>query len=179
MDASLNEFLQTLHNEKSETMIERSRYVREKIVFILGIMGFGSLNFGIAGIHSLSILYMVPLVAFGYDLYINAADEGIKRIGAFFGAQKSCSTTSEKNYEKYVRIRRGKNAPIANVLFSLIGTIGAGFMLFLSDGMIIQLWWFVLWSMAIIGMNFIHKMNMRIFDTEDVDQLLKSPEEIP
>lgn len=168
------EFLRTLHEEKSDTMTERSKYARDKIVFILGIMGFGSLNFSFSGVNSVTILYLVPLVAFGYDLYIDAYDEGIKRIGAFLRSQSSMSSESEKNYERYVRIRRGKYASIANVLFSLVGTAGAGFIVFLESGFSLPLWWFAGWSGMIIGMSFMHRKQASTYDHDDVDQELKN-----
>jgi hypothetical protein len=174
MESSLDEFVRTLHEEKLKTMAERSKFTRDKIVFVLGIMGIGSVNLTFSGMNSSTILYMVPLVAFGYDLYINAMDEGIKRIGAFLSTQVSCSSDSEKNYENYVQKRRGKYAPVANVLFSLIGTLGAGIIVTLSTSLTIYAWWFVCWSIAIIGMYFLHKSHVASFDREDVDAKLKS-----
>ena len=163
----MEEFIRTIHEEKLNTMKEREKYARDKILFILGIMGFGSLNFGVSGFKSGEILYIVPLVAIGYDLYINAYDEGIKRIGAFLRSPNSCSSNCEKDYEIYVATKRGKYAPIANVLFSLIGTIGAFIIVLLSTGLVIQLWWFAILSGIIIFMFISHKRHIMKFDFEN------------
>ena len=167
MESSVDEFIRTLHEEKLNTMKEREKYARDKILFVLGIMGFGSLNFGVSGFKSSEILFIVPLVAIGYDLYINAYDEGIKRIGAFLRRPNSCSSKCEKDYEIYVAGKRGKYAPIANVLFSLIGTIGALFIVFLSTGPVIQLWWFVILGIIVIVMYISHRRHIMTFDFEN------------
>jgi hypothetical protein len=175
MESPLEEFVHTLHKEKLNTMKERSKHARDKILFILGIMGFGSLSFRIAEFNSSTILFLVPLVAFGYDLYINASDEGIKRIGAFLREIPNCSAECEQIYEMYVKKRRGSYAPLANVLFSMIGTFGALLVIFLSQGSITiyQAGWFVAWGIFITIVYLNHRRIVQSFDTDKLDDILR------
>ena len=171
--------MHTLHEEKLNTMKERSKHARDKILFILGIMGFGSLSFRIAEFNSSTILFLVPLVAIGYDLYINASDEGIKRIGAFL-REKNCATACEQLYEEYVKKRRGNYAPIANVLFSMIGTLGALLIIFLSERSVAdyQFWWFIIWSIIIMVVYFNHRRIVKGFDSDTLSDIVgKSKQE--
>ena len=166
MESSLDEFVHSLHQEKLNAMLERSKYARDKIVFILGILGFGALNFGTSEFNSTTILYVVPLVAIGYDLYINASDEAIKRIGAFLRTT-TYSSKCEHEYEEYTTEKRGKSAPMANVLFSLIGTFGALAIILLSQNSVpyYLFGWFLLWGVIIGAVYVKHRRLIEVYDS--------------
>ncbi len=153
--------------------MERSKYARDKILFILGIMGFGSLNFKVStDIYSHAILYLVPLVAIGYDLYINAYDEGIKRIGAFIRSPDCRCTRSEKKYEIYVTENRGTYTPTANLLFSSAGILMAGVMVIITTGFtvqipLIQILWFIIGIGVLFLIHIRHWNRIQKFDSSN------------
>jgi hypothetical protein len=129
MVGSNGEFLNSLHQEKLLTMKTRSRYVELKIGFIIGILGLGSLGtinelFGqiVPEFNSSILLWVTPIVAIGYDLYINASDLSIKRIGAFIRCNRPLVSKCEFAWEQFVTEKRGILAPQANLIFSFMAT---------------------------------------------------------
>ena len=123
------EFHKHLHEEKLRTLAERSKYISRKIAFITGFFGLGSLtkfdHLGGSRVFS-SLFFFIPVIAIGYDLYINAADSSIKKMGAFLGKNSdSGSGESEKAWEKSSGDNRDKIAPFACLLLSCAATIGA------------------------------------------------------
>ena len=132
MDMLHKEFLQSLHNEKIKTQSERATYVNSKLAFVTGLFGLGSLNIGTMELHWL--LYLIPLVAIGYDLYIRAADLSIKKIGAFLRSHPESGTgESEKAWESFSAKCRDSIAPIANTLFTLVVTIAAALYIYVQN----------------------------------------------
>lgn len=118
------EFLKTFHEEKLKTQTERTTYITSKLAFVTGLFGLGSLKIGGTDFHWL--LYLIPLVAIGYDLYIRAADSSIKKMGAFLRSHSHSGTgESEKAWEQFSAQFRDTLAPLANMLFTLVVTIVA------------------------------------------------------
>ena len=122
------EFLRALHEEKIRTQNERTQLITMKLAFIAVLFGLGSVNMGIrfdiADIFWL--LYIIPLVAISYDLYIMSADSRIKRIGAFLGRNPvSLAGKAEREWERFCASYRDGMAPSANMFFSAIVTLGA------------------------------------------------------
>lgn len=118
------DFLKSLHDEKIRMQAERATYITNKLAFVIGMFGLGSLKISTLDFHWL--LYLIPLVAIGYDLYIRAADSSIKKIGAFLREQPISGTAnSEKAWEQFSAKCRDSLAPIANTLFTFIITVAA------------------------------------------------------
>ena len=118
------EFLKHLHKEKLKTQAERAKYIFSKLAFITGLFGLGSLKIG--NVTANGVFFLIPVIVIGYDLYINAADSSIKKIGAFLGKNnKAGSGDSEKAWEKSSGDNRDKIAPLASCLLSFVATIGA------------------------------------------------------
>lgn len=118
------EFLRTLHEEKIKTQEARTAFISSKFVFITGLFGLGVLKYGTVDFHWL--LYLVPLVAIGYDLYIRAEDFSIKKIGAFLRSKAETHTTkSEIAWEIFSAEHRDRLAGRATSLFTFIITIAA------------------------------------------------------
>jgi len=127
------EFLQSLHEEKIKTQGERANYITSKFAFITGLFGLGALKIGVIDFSML--LYFIPLVAIGYDLYIRAADLSIKKMGAFLRSNPQAGTTEiEQAWEKFAAENRDKLAQLATTLFSFIIIIGAAVFIFLQQG---------------------------------------------
>src|SRR3972149_3080574 len=167
------EFLQALHNEKIKTQSERADYTKNKLAFVIGLFGLGSLKIG--DVESHWILYLIPLVAIGYDLYIRAADVSIKKIGAFLRTNP-VTTTNEKEWENFSAKYRDTIAPIANTLFTLVVTIVAAMYIYALEqirnllflGVFIS--WFIVFFFIILWMWQTHRKIIREIDnTESSD----------
>ena len=126
MEASNQEFLRALHEEKIRTQTERADYMTRKLAFITVLFGLSSMNLGIPIADFCWLLYFVPLVAICYDLYIMSADSRIKRIGAFLGRHpSSISGERERQWENFCVSYRDDLSPSANMFFSIIVTLSA------------------------------------------------------
>lgn len=120
------EFLRALHEEKIRTQNERADLVTRKLTFITVLFGLSSVNLGIRIADICWLLYLVPLVAISYDLYIMSADSRIKRIGIFLGRHPiSMAGEAEQEWEEFCTAYRDSLAPSANMFFSIIVTFGA------------------------------------------------------
>ena len=126
-------FLETLHEEKVETQKARANYISAKFAFITGLFGLGALQIGGGNFHWL--LFLIPLVAMGYDLYIRAEDLSIKKIGAFLRTDPQAQTAeSEKAWERFSAQYRDKLAQLATSLFTLIIIVVAAVYLLVLQG---------------------------------------------
>ncbi len=109
---------------KLKTQEARANYVSAKFAFITGLFGLGALQIGGVSFHWL--LYFIPLVAIGYDLYIRAEDLSIKKIGTFLRSDPQAQTAeSEKAWERFSAQYRDKLAQLATSLFTFIILIAA------------------------------------------------------
>ncbi|MCP4136445.1 MAG: hypothetical protein GY754_36080 [bacterium] len=118
------EFLQSLHREKISRQESRGTYSNRKIAFITGLLGISTLKIGQE--HFFWLLFLVPLVAVGYDIYINSADIHIKKIGAFLRNNPEAGVAeNEKAWERFSSESRSKFARIAVSFFTVIATIVA------------------------------------------------------
>ena len=118
------EFLQSLHHEKIATQDERAKYALGKLGFLTVYFAVSSVSLG--GVDLFWLLFLVPLVAIGYDLYIRAADFSVKRIGAFLRTDpKAGVSDSEKAWEEFAAQTRDTYAPLAAPLFTAAATIAA------------------------------------------------------
>jgi hypothetical protein len=127
------EFLKALHDEKTKTQGERTTYITSKFAFITGLFGLGALRIGEVNFGWL--LYFIPLVAIGYDLYIRAADLSIKKMGAFLRNQSKSGTAEiEKDWESFAARYRDKLAQLATTLFTFFLIIAAAVYIYAQQG---------------------------------------------
>jgi hypothetical protein len=152
LDAN-REFLKLLRDEGIKTQGERASYITRKLTFVMVLLGLSSVKIADAGLHWL--LYLVPLVAIGYDLYIRAADSSLKKMGAFLRADaQSGAGPSEKAWEQSCARHRDGNAPTANALFSFIVSAAAAIRIAACDyalwagGARLRLAGFILWLLV-------------------------------
>lgn len=118
------EFLKALHEEKTKTQERRATYATSKAAFITGLFGLGSLKISGADFHWL--LYLIPLIAIGYDLYLRAEDSSIKKMGAFLRNHPQAKVSeTEKAWERFSAEYRDKLAQLANALFSFVAILAA------------------------------------------------------
>lgn len=140
------EFLKALHDEKVKTQSERANYITSKFAFITGLFGLGALQIG--EMNFIMLLYFIPVLAIGYDLYIRAADLSIKKIGAFLRSDPLARTTdAEKAWETFSSRHRDKLAHLANMIFSYVIIFAAAASIFALQGEKNRIFsiWFSLW----------------------------------
>jgi hypothetical protein len=118
------DFLSALHQEKIQTQKERTDYVKAKLIFVSALFGLGSVKIG--DLTNATILYFIPFIAVGYDLYIHAADKSIKKIGAFLRDEPEADTSNaETKWEQISSLCRDRSARITNTLFSTLVTLAS------------------------------------------------------
>jgi hypothetical protein len=72
------------------------------------------------------ILYIIPLISIGFDIYILTEDFKIKRIGEFL---KNKSDSDFIEWENWVSKYKNPYATFGAPLFTMISLLGAGFLL--------------------------------------------------
>ncbi|MEN6611359.1 MAG: hypothetical protein ABFC24_10995, partial [Methanoregulaceae archaeon] len=94
----------------------------------LAFFGIGTIKIG-----SYWILYLIPFIAIGYDLYIQGSDSSIKKIGSFIRTNRFCKRGRCMNeWEDFIVKKRDKFAPYANFLFTLVVIIAAAIYIFIQ-----------------------------------------------
>jgi hypothetical protein len=127
-------FLEQLYNEKELHKQHRHGYVVQKLTFVTALFGLGSL--AVRGTELTPLLFLVPVVALCFDIYIFAEDYKVKRIGAFIKEVKKvrvgdCVSDIEYEWELYASRYREPFAWRA----SLITTVAV----YIASGAV--LWW--------------------------------------
>ena len=165
------QFLQSLHEEKVGTQEERAKYVLSKLGFVAALFGLGSVS--IQGSDFGWLLYLVPIVAIGYDLHIRAADSSIKRIGAFLRDRAlSGACPPEAKWEQGCVRTRDRLAPGANTLFTILVTAAAALPLVASP-LPSSRWFWPAWaawlavcSALVVWQHLAHRRMVRALDTK-------------
>ncbi|WKZ35867.1 MAG: hypothetical protein QY332_19835 [Anaerolineales bacterium] len=168
------EFLKALHDEKTKAQGTRAAYTSSKFAFITGLFGLGALKIGMVDFHWL--LYLIPWVALGYDLYIRAEDLSIKKMGAFLRSDPKAKTAeSERAWERFSAQYRDKLAHVATTLFTLIITISAAVYIYAQQSakqagiLRIEFWmgfiaWFTISFSANVGLWASHQIQIKKLD---------------
>jgi hypothetical protein len=98
------DFIQQLREEISETQNRRESFIKAKLAFAVALLGVGAVS--IKGeFGATPLLYLVPLVAFVFDLYILGEDFSIKRAGVFIKTSPA-APIEERLWEKGVDSKR-------------------------------------------------------------------------
>ncbi len=113
-------FMGELRTEINQSQQRRHEHVAAKLVFISGLLGLGSLS--LENMPTRQLLFIVPIVAFAYDLYILGEDYGIRRAGSFIRCS-GATPPQEVLWEKLVQTRKDPFSSAAGPLSSAI-TIG-------------------------------------------------------
>lgn len=114
-------FIGELRTEINQSQQRRHEYVAAKLIFISGLLGLGSLS-SIGTITTRQLLFIVPFVAFVYDLYILGEDYGIRRAGSFI-RRSSATPPQEALWEELVRSKKDPFSFIAGPLSSAIALL--------------------------------------------------------
>lgn len=153
-DQEEQEFLKHLRDEKLKTQERRTTYTLRKFAFTIGLIGVGSI--GTIGtqrgiVYSpLYLLYIVPFVSLGFDLYILAEDYSVKRIGAFL---KHKGSPREGEWEKWVATNRDPFAPFSISLLTTLVLIASGIIIGAEDRSVVFNIFFWIWIIINIVTN--------------------------
>jgi|GEM_PF-705813 len=116
--ATDQDFVQHLREEKLATQKARADYTLHKLAYATALLGAGSIQVELQRFDLSWLLYLVPLVALTFDLYILGEDLSIKRIGAFL--RSSSVTPAEQQWEQWSARNRDVFAPFAMPLLSTL-----------------------------------------------------------
>jgi hypothetical protein len=118
------DFLKALRAEIAAIQSERDQLIRQKIAFVIGLFGIGSVKF-LAPVNTVALLYMAPLVAIAFDMYIVGKEFRVRRAGAFFLEPSTKAPDNERDWETFVRKKRDPFARYAGGLLSGIVLIAS------------------------------------------------------
>ncbi|MCA9377245.1 hypothetical protein KC685_04995 [Candidatus Dojkabacteria bacterium] len=123
------EFLESLHEEKLKHKEHRVQFVKQKLLFTIGLFSIGALkqiNLGGSNVELSDLLLFVPIVALAFDIYIFAEDFKVKRIGIYI-FEKCNPSKAEKNWEDWLSQpkHREKTALFASVMLTVVALIAS------------------------------------------------------
>ena len=161
------DFLKDLRAEIMATQERRFSFIRQKFVFVVGLLGVGSIS--ITGkLDTLWVLYLAPLVAFSFDLYVYGEDFGVKRAGAFMRKQSTNVPQNEREWEEFVGRNRDPLTKAAGTLLSFLVLLGAAAGLLAAGKPTPWYWpWIGLNLAAIIGLRFYRRHLTRLEEALD------------
>lgn len=119
----MEKLIEQLQKEKEICQSSRQNFILKKLTFIATLFGVSSINF--AQLSFYEILYIIPVIALGYDIYILTEDFKIKRIGEFLRTQES----EMQAWENWVAAHPNRYASPAAPFFTFITIAGSGMLL--------------------------------------------------
>lgn len=145
-----SDFLTKLRTEIQSAKGYRHDFIMRKFAFGTGLLGLGSfsiLTIGDTSIDLSLLLYLVPLVAIAFDLYIITEDYKIKRAGAYLRKKKCGSTCEEKGWEDYANEHPNRLSTIAFAVVTILYLLGAAAILYQTEPNTIL---FVFWIQIVL-----------------------------
>lgn len=158
------DFLSKLYDEKLKHKEHRHEFVKQKLLFIIGLSSIGSLNN--TGHFDFSILlYFIPFVAIAYDVYICSEDFKIKRIGVYVRRTEAFKGTDDANWETWLNEggeNREQMASIASFVLTLITLFSTSYLLHHRDktDTFVYGWWLGI-SIAMIVIVYVVAIDKR------------------
>lgn len=140
-------FMKYLYEEKNLHKNHRFLFIQRKLLFIGTLLGFSSLSLLNNGldINFSRMVYLVPLIAIAFDIFILAEDFKVKRVGAFLSMMCQICPDEEK-WECFVFKNREPLAAYGTVLLTILAFLASASILvierWLSDKYID--WWSLL-----------------------------------
>ena len=139
-------FTDKLRDEIFEGQKRRHDFIVRKFKYCTSLLGLGSLKIQFNSGDNIiftPLLFLVPLVAIAFDLYLISEDYGIKRTGEFLARQKEGISKSEKEWEgTFLKSHQNFFAPIAFFIITLIMLAGSSFQIyhFILNNTIFYIW---------------------------------------
>ena len=159
----MSDFREKLRDELISAQQTRASLVREKMVFVIGALGVGALSQGWR--EAPALLYLVPLIAISFDLYIAGENFGVRRAGAFLAAKSASASEDELAWESFAEANRDPFSRIANPLVSVLAVAGAAAVLWPSAGAERSFWIWLLACVVVIAALWVasHVRNRQIY----------------
>lgn len=120
-----DQFIKSLREELMQTQNIRFRLSIQKLIFIIGLLGIGSLKASGSILGNLVYLvYFVPFVAFMFDIFIIGENFGIRRIGLYLKYHENVSDT-ERFWEFLLNMPLKKHRDLFAVHGNIFSTLVA------------------------------------------------------
>ena len=131
-----NDFLLSLRQELINTQNLRFKFTFQKLIFIISLLGVGSISSGLTGMTGLkNLIYFVPFASFMFDFYIIGENFGIRRIGTYLKFSDKISN-QEKYWEYLLNIPKNVNRDLfaihGNVYSTIISILLSTFMILVT-----------------------------------------------
>lgn len=131
-----NDFFPSLRQELINTQNLRFKFTFQKLIFIISLLGIGSISNGLNGITGLkNLIYFVPFASFMFDFYIIGENFGIRRIGTYLKFSDKISS-QEKYWEYLLNIPKNVNRDLfaihGNVYSTIISILLSTFMILVT-----------------------------------------------
>ena len=123
----MSEFIAKLREEILTSQERRAALTKHKLSFVIATFGLGAITAD--KFETIGLLFLAPIIAFAFDLYIAGEDFGIKRAGGFLGRPDSSADVEEREWEKRVRKYGDPFSKFANPFVSIIVLISAAVLL--------------------------------------------------
>lgn len=124
----MGDFASKLREEINKSQDRRSALVHKKLSYVAATFGVGALS-NIYGCTTSAVLFLAPIMAFAFDLYIAGEDFGIKRAGGFLGRVDSSASEEEKIWEARVKEHGDPFSKMANPFVSYLSLCAAAVVL--------------------------------------------------
>jgi hypothetical protein len=122
--------LRALREEIAATQGRRAAYVRQKMGFLIALLGVGGV--ATSGSVATPLLFLVPVVAFVFDLYILGEDFAVKRAGTFL-RESPTVPNEERLWEQFCEKSRDPFSHLAHLLSSGVADLAAGILLWTRE----------------------------------------------
>jgi hypothetical protein len=143
------DFITDMRKQIMNSQERRASFVRQKLTFVISFLGVGSISFVIANvdIKAWILLYLAPIVALVFDLYIIGESFTIKRLGVFI---RECpkSPSEERIWEKCVSKHRDLLPKLGFMASSTMVLIAAMIVLWISKKVNL---FYVVWVIIIVS----------------------------
>jgi len=144
-------FSSTLRQEMGKIQDRRHTYRLRKLSFVAALFGLGSVGLGEANFAP--VLYLIPVVAFAFDIHILTADYSVKRVGGFLSQETSGAKATERDWEAWVQSHPNPMGPYTSPLITLIVLVGAAIVLWMDNASPLLFWtWIVVNLILNIGL---------------------------
>ena len=121
------DFSAKLREEILKSQERRAALTKHKLSFVIATFGIGAVTAD--KFQTIGLLFLAPIIAFAFDLYIAGEDFGIKRAGGFLGRPDSSADDEEREWEKRVEKYWDPFSKFANPFVSMIILISAAVLL--------------------------------------------------
>ena len=148
------EFISHLRAEKLKAQDTRGTYTEKKLAYATALLGFGALGTNLGQLSALGsinlglLLYLVPVVALAFDLYILGEDYSVKRIGAFLA--RKTTDPLEKEWEAWAAKNRDPFAPLAMPILTSALLLASVFILWVGNSTATVGFWIWLGVMVVL-----------------------------